>query len=211
MINGHLSSCFKVICGVRQGDPISCLPFYLAIEPLAAMLRQSTLKGYQIPGNEEKLIANLFADDTTTFLSEEDSFADLEIVLNSWCQASTARFNVAKTEVIPIGTSEFWELVVEARKTKESHEKIPENEHMVKDGEAIRVLGAWVGNKIDSKGVWAPTLEKIDRALEQWEKSHPTMEGRRLILQMVVGGMTQYLTHVQGMPKEIEKKVAKRV
>ena len=47
--------------------------------------------------------------------------------------------------------------MVESRKAKESHEKIPENVHMVKDGEAIRVLGAWVGNKIDNEGIWAPT------------------------------------------------------
>ena len=211
MINGHLSSSFKVIRGVRQGDPMSCLLFDLAIEPLSAMLRQSALKGYQIPGNEEKLIVNLFADDTTAFLSEEDSFADLEIVLNSWCQASTAKFNVAKTEVIPIGSREFRELVIETRKAGEHHERIPDNVHIVRDGEAIRSLGAWVGNEIDSEGVWTSTLEKIDQRLAQWEKSHPTMEGRRLIVQMIVGGMTQYLTQVQGMPKEIEKRITKRV
>jgi exonuclease III len=211
MINGYLSSGFKVVRGVRQGDPMSCLLFDLAIEPLAAMLRQSALKGYQIPGSGEKLITNLFADDTTTFLSEGDKFEDLQVVLDTWCQASTAKFNIAKTEIIPIGSSEFRQKVVETRKANESHEKIPENMNIVKDGEAIRVLGAWVGNKIDNEGVWAPTLEKIDRNLEQWEKGHPTMEGRRLIVQMVVGGMTQYLTQVQGMPQVIEKRVAKRI
>jgi hypothetical protein len=37
------------------------------------------------------------------------------------------------------------------------------------------------------------------------------MEGRRLIVLMVVGGMTQYLATVQGMPKEVEKRLEKRV
>ncbi len=37
------------------------------------------------------------------------------------------------------------------------------------------------------------------------------MEGRHLIVQMVVGGMTQYLTKVQGMPPEIEKRLERRV
>lgn len=91
-------------------------------------------------------------------------------------------------------------MVIETRRPKEDQEEIPQHIHIVKDGEAVRMLGAWVGNKINSEGVWAPTLEKIDRKLEQWERSHPTMEGRRLIIQMVVGGMTQYLTQVQGMP-----------
>ncbi|KAF8902960.1 hypothetical protein CPB84DRAFT_1775312, partial [Gymnopilus junonius] len=60
---------------------MSCLLFDLAIEPLAARLRESELKGYDIPGGREKLIANLFADDTTVFLSEGDKFGDLQEIL----------------------------------------------------------------------------------------------------------------------------------
>ena len=48
MVNGCLSKPFKITRGVRQGDPLSCLLFDLAIEPLAASLRASTLKGYDI-------------------------------------------------------------------------------------------------------------------------------------------------------------------
>jgi hypothetical protein len=55
-----------------------------------------------------------------------------------------------------------------------------------------------------------PVLNKIDKALEQWEKSNPTVKGR-LIIQMVIGGMTQYLTKVQGMPKHIEKRLTRRI
>jgi hypothetical protein len=35
------------------------------------------------------------------------------------------------------------------------------------------------------------------------------MDGRRKIIQMVIGGMTQYLTEVQGMPKNGEKLLQK--
>jgi len=100
MINGHLSSTFKVTRGVQQGDPMSCLLFDVAIEPLAALLCASDLEGYKIPGNEEKLIANLFADDTTTFLSENDKVEDLQKVLTRWCNASAVKFNIQKTEIV---------------------------------------------------------------------------------------------------------------
>ena len=102
MINGCLSRTFKITRGVRQGDPLSCLLFDLAIEPLAASLRASSLKGYNIPGAAERLIATLFADDTTTFLHKEDSFADLMSILDTWCTASGAKFNKDKTEIIPL-------------------------------------------------------------------------------------------------------------
>jgi hypothetical protein len=78
MVNGVLSSPFKVSRGVRQGDPMSCLLFDIAIEPLANMLRHSELQGLKIPGVKDKLITTLFADDTTVFLSEFDKFTDLE-------------------------------------------------------------------------------------------------------------------------------------
>jgi len=51
----------------------------------------------------------------------------------------------------------------------------------------------------------------MDRALNIWGQKKPSMEGRRHIVQMYIGGMTQYLTKVQGMPKTVEKRLEKRV
>ena len=108
MINGHLSSEYKVTRGVRQGDPMSCLLFDLAIEPLATSIRKSNLKGYNdIPGVRDKLITTLFADDTTVFLHEDDELEALEKILDQWCMASTAVFNIAKTQLLPIGKKEY--------------------------------------------------------------------------------------------------------
>ena len=103
MVNGVLSPPFKVSQGVWQGDPMSCLLFDITIEPLANTLRLSSLKGFEIPGVENKLITTLFADDTTVFLSQFDKFTDLESIMDKWCIASGACFNVSKTEIIPIG------------------------------------------------------------------------------------------------------------
>lgn len=211
MINGCKSNRFAITRGVRQGDPLSCLIFDLAIEPLAAMLRDSNLKGYQIPGATEKLIANLFADDTTTFLDAEDDFETLQGILDKWCLASGARFNLAKTQIIPIGRQEYWNNVIQTRKTTPNKNPLPDQLHIAADGEASRILGAWFGNRLDTEQVWVPILEKIDANLERWTANGLTMEGRRHVVQMIIGGMTQYLTVVQGMPKSIEKKLTKRV
>ncbi|KAJ3982404.1 hypothetical protein F5890DRAFT_1375998, partial [Lentinula detonsa] len=87
----------------------------------------------------------------------------------------------------------------------------PEHLRIAKEGEAIRILGAWFGNSLNAEQIWAPTLEKIDANLERWAKHSPTMEGRRHIVQMIVGGMTQYLTTVQNMPRSIETRLEKRI
>ncbi|KAJ3739893.1 hypothetical protein DFH05DRAFT_1379513, partial [Lentinula detonsa] len=88
---------------------------------------------------------------------------------------------------------------------------IPDHIKIAREGEAIRSLGALIGNEINQTAPWTKVLEKIDQSLNRWEKSRPTMEGQRLIITMIVGGMTQYLTKVQGMPKDIEGRLEKRI
>jgi hypothetical protein len=106
-VSGEQSSRYRVTRGVRQGDPISCLLFNLAIEPLAQMIRASDLQGFPCPDREDRIIAALFADDTTVCLSEEDNFAGLDNILEVWCKASGAKFNKGKTQVIPIGPETY--------------------------------------------------------------------------------------------------------
>ncbi|PPQ71789.1 hypothetical protein CVT25_005500 [Psilocybe cyanescens] len=209
VINGVLSYFYKITRGVRQGDPLSCLIFNLAIESLASMLRASPLNGFQIPGELERLLTTLFADDTTVFLAEGDDLTLLHNLLQQWCRSSGAKFNVSKTVIIPVGTEEYRSQVVETRKIRPDREPIPHPITVAEDGCAVRVLGAFVGNRIDQTGVWGPTIEKLNARLKQWDRGHPTQNGRRLIVGMEVGGLTQYLTRVQGMPKQIEKEITR--
>jgi hypothetical protein len=162
IINGEISSSFRVIRGVRQGDPLSCLLFNLAIEPLASMLRGSGLRGYSIPGVTERAVVQLFADDTTAYLSEHDNFDDLKKILDKWCLASGARFNVTKTEIIPFGTPEFRARLVATRQLHADDSQIPSDVHIAGEGEAVRILGGFVGNGVDAFAVWTPVVEKID-------------------------------------------------
>jgi hypothetical protein len=82
-INGILSSPFKVTRGVRQGDPLSCALFNLAIEPLACRVRKDgNIRGLEIPGIEEIIIISLYADDTNLFLNKEDSLEHVQTTLD---------------------------------------------------------------------------------------------------------------------------------
>jgi hypothetical protein len=71
IINGVISTPFHIHREVRQGDPLSCLLFDYAIEPLTLMLKNSPLKGYKIPHLTKRLLASLFADDTTVYSTSE--------------------------------------------------------------------------------------------------------------------------------------------
>jgi hypothetical protein len=191
VINGVISSPFGVNRGVRQRDPLSCLLFNLAIEPLATMIQNLNLAGYTIQGLNNKLVTSLFVNDTTVYLTERDNFSDLQDILATWCNVSEAKFNIKKTEIIPIGNKGFRDALLQTRQLSPGQQVIPEEIHIAKDGESIRLLGAWIGNSLDNVEPWSPILEKVDKYLNQWAKSYPTLKGKRLIVQMVMGGVTQ--------------------
>ena len=209
IINGVQSPKYDICRGVRQGDPLSCLLFNLAIESLACMIRKSELLGLSLSARCEPIKLTLFADDTTVFLSENDDVTTLNSILDKWCTASGAKFNTEKTIIIPVGTHGYRQQAIESRKLNPASISFPPNLRIARDGEPVRILGCFVGNNVEQEAIWTPTVDKIVDSLAQWSKSHPTIMGRRLIINMEVAGRTQYLTYVQGMPPNIEKRLSK--
>ena len=179
-INGILSEPFQVTRGVRQGDPLSCLLFNLAIEPLACKLRNcNDLEELTFPGKDDRLIINLFTDDTTLYLSQNDKFDTVGNILNDWCEVLGAKFNIEKTEIIPIGTETHRSVIINTRKVHPTDEEpLDQKIRIAKDGEAVRSLGTWIGNKIKDHTPWEAVLDKIVRKLEIWGQSHPTLYGK---------------------------------
>ena len=162
MINGILSGPLTVQRGTRQGDPISAFVFDLAIEPLACMMRNSTkITRYKIANIRENVIVNLFADDTTVYLNAEDRYNDLQNILDVWCAASGARFNIDKTEIVPIGSLTHREQVITIRKLYPDDPPLSQEIRIAEDSHTVRLLGAWLGNGIDDATPWEPVLDKI--------------------------------------------------
>lgn len=211
MINRVSSNTYQVYRGVRQGDPLSCLLFDLAIEPLSAMIRNSPLKGIKILRTAEALKAILFADDTTVYLAEEDDFGVLQEILDTWCSAAKARFNISKTEIIPIGAKAHRERMIEEYNSPEGWNNYPVDVRIAHDGTPVRILGAFLGNGIDECPVWSLTITKLAARIEAFQTGHSTIEGKRHAVQMTAGGTTQFLTDVQRMPKETLQRINKMV
>ncbi|EIW51317.1 uncharacterized protein TRAVEDRAFT_83043, partial [Trametes versicolor FP-101664 SS1] len=172
-------------------------------------LRGSNLRGLRIPGETERLIAKLFADDTTVYLSSDDEYESVRQITDRWCRAARARFNVEKTEILPIGTAAYRKTVIETRRLSQTGSAIPDSVHIVKDGEAIRSLGAWLGNGMDHAAPWLPVITTIENNLAKWGKSKPTLNGRKLAIGIELAGRTQFRAMVQTMPESVEKKLTK--
>jgi len=152
------------------------------------MLRDSPLEGFGVKNGLEikRLITTLYTDDTTVFLSERDHLKTLQEIIQKWCKVSGAKFNENKTIILPTGTPEYRARVVATRKHNPNDPIIPENIIIAQDGRPVRILGSFLGNAIEQSGIWTPIIEKIDDQLEKWNRSHPTQEGKRLIINMEV-------------------------
>ena len=212
MVNGVVPTPIEIMRGVRQGDPMSCLLYDLAIEPLAQKLRSSNLKGFDIPGVKDKVLASLFADDTLIYLSEEDDITELRKIIETFCTASTAKFNLEKTEYLPIGKPEHRLRVFNERKlNNKPGNEVEEGLRIVKDGESMRTLGAWVGNKVDVHPQWESILDRQRRVMEVWNDARLSHGGKELILKILVQSLALYLATVNGMPKDVETRMTRQM
>jgi len=204
-VNGVFSKTFKVKWGVCQGDPLSCPLFDLAIEPLACSIyADPNIKGFTIPGIENTIKIMLFADDTNLFLNKEDCLDYVQQVLDRWCKVSGAQFNIEKTEIIPIGKESHRKSIIDTRKINPQDDSpLPPNIRIAHNGEAVRILEAWIGNKTNDQTPWE--LDVIKKKLNLWERAHLTLNRKHIIIQATIGGYTQFMTKAQGMLPHIEK------
>lgn len=206
-LNGVTSDPIKVNRGVRQGDPISCLLYDLAIEPLAIAIRKSALQGISIPNAPHPIKVTLFADDTLVYLKDTDDITILDQILDTFCLASTAKFNKEKTEILPTGTKPFRDLVIRERKIGNYH--INPEKTIIKEGQPMRTLGAWVGNNIEITEQWDKIIEKQKQIIHLWERSRPSMRGKELLLKSLIQSRALFLATVNGMPQNTEKQMTR--
>lgn len=209
IVNGIVAKPIKVDRGVRQGDPVSCILYDIAIEPLANEIRKSKLKGIKTSTIEEPLKATLFADDTLIYLSKGDQLKEMKRVVDLFCKASTAKFNLEKTEYLPVGPKQYREKLYRTRKF--GREAIEEGITIIKDGEPMRTLGAWVGNMSDTRLQWDRILEQQQKIMDTWSKMNLPFGGKELVLKALIQSRALFLATVNGMPKDIMHTMKKQM
>ncbi|KAF8187294.1 hypothetical protein K438DRAFT_1595651 [Mycena galopus ATCC 62051] len=175
------------------------------------MLRNSNLHGYAIPGVAERAIVQLFSDDTTAYLNEQYNFEDLEEILGQWCLASGAKFNASKTEILPFGMENYRKELLTTRRLSPLAKPIPTDVHFAKEGEAVRILGGFVGNSIAfaciGVSIAIPTLDTVDADYARWANLNPTMDMKKNIDRVVAESRTQYLAQVNRILPAVLKQV----
>ncbi len=101
VIHFNTSNRFDILCGVRQGCPISPFLFLLVTELLSlSIVQNQELEGISVLGREMKI--SQLVDDTTLFLKDESQVSKaLDLIYNCSC-ASGLKLNVSKCEIMPV-------------------------------------------------------------------------------------------------------------
>jgi len=85
---------------------------------------------------------------------------------------------------------------------------ISEEIRIVKDGETLRTLESYMGNKANQMN---QILKKQNEVLNAWKTLNLSISGKELILKSLVQSRALFLATVNRMPKDIQKRIEKQM
>lgn len=182
MVNGQYSSSFVLGRGTRQGCPMSPLLFALAVEPLAAAIRQNNMiKGFSRGSLEDKIA--LYADDMLLFL--EDTSSSL-----------TAAFEAIKLFGTFSGLTINWNKSVLMPIDGQSLEGIDMGVPLV-CANTFTYLGIVISADVHTyeKLNLDPLCVRLQQKLAVWRKLSPSVVGRINLIKMIWMPQILYLLH----------------
>lgn len=187
VVNGFQSKKFTIGQGARQGDPLSCLLFNIAIDPLAKMiLAESKLCGFKDSwGCHHKV--SMYADDTAVYLKALREWKTVRKLYTVYAKASGARLNVSKTKILAVDNE---------GPQSQTYKGIE-----VIRGIPIEYLGVPVGEDVDESVFWKKRMSKIISRVKQWSRINTSRWARVRISNTVLESTLWY--HLKCMsPKE---------
>jgi len=107
------------------------------------------------------------------------------------------RFNNLKTEIIPLGSTEDRENLIQSREL--NGWRIPNEIRIAQDSEATRILGSWQGSNIDIQEKWNEIMERQQKTINRWNHLYPSVTGRVLLAKSLVISLAQYFMTVNGI------------
>lgn len=176
--NGELLDCFPGRKGLRQGDPISSLLFFMAMDILSKLLDKGAVENRfgLHPLGDAPLITHIsFADDVLLFFDGTDrSLQGLLEILESFNNWSGLGINRSKTAVFFDGGDR-----VRNRTSAAAH-------GLAQGSFPVRYLGVPLTTKKLRKQDYQPLLDKIHSRFTSWTVKHLSFAGRLQLLKSVI-------------------------
>ncbi|SGY55966.1 BQ5605_C006g04098 [Microbotryum silenes-dioicae] len=152
LINGFPTDLVRLLCGLGQGDPLSCPVWNITFQPfLDALVRRGIALDLQKvwPGGPRAQLTHLaFADDAVVVVESPAALSKLETLSQTWYEATNGKTNTDKTLVLPLGPNWLRDETAQALPT-------------VQEGESFKWCGYAFFRHGDSKLFWTHVLDRI--------------------------------------------------
>ena len=178
--NGFSTGPFEIQRGVRQGDPLSRYLFIIVLEILAISIRKNdNIQGIIVDETEIKL--ELFADDLTAFVKNDESLSVFLEAVKKFGNVSGLIINFDKTEILVLGNSII--APIQDRSTVNIEIK-----------EAVKILGVYFtyNRPLRQKLNFIEIIGAIKTKLQLWKWRNLTNIGRIQIIKTFVIPMLMY-------------------
>lgn len=192
-INGYYGRTIRLQSGVRQGCPLSPLLYILTLEPLANLMKNHpNYKGITIKhdDNVTTFKSFRFADDTGCVLTGSSDLVAVEECLKTYTQASGAKVNIEKCELLPLGNSSIDDWITEIT-------KLPRDA-------TVRYLGAPIGNNLDHEEIWQSKAAKLTTHTLMTKQYGISLNGRVNATQTYLISSIRYLLNFLPLPDSME-------
>jgi hypothetical protein len=189
---GFSSKDFIISRGVRQGCPLSAYLFIVVAEILAIKIRSNnSIEGINIGNSEIKVVQ--MADDTTSFLKDENSLKEVLSTLEKFKILSGLKLNISKSEAMWIG------------KDKDSKEK-PLGLKWVKGVKALGIYFTYNEKEMEEKN-FTEKLNELKRLLALWGQRDLSVIGRITVLKSLAFSKVIYQCNNLAVSKEFLKQL----
>lgn len=193
-VNGRFTDSIKLDRGVRQGCPLSSLLFIISTKPLMTLLKNKVsideLEGIPM-GNDEQLTHQLFADDTSVFMTtNEENFRCVREVIRTYERISRACLNLSKSILIPLymdGPIPQWLIGVGCK--------------IAMHREVITYLDCPIGYGITASMEAKFLIGKVRKRLHHWENWLLSWDGKVVLLKHMRKAIPSYHLMVLSLNK----------
>ncbi len=197
-VNGHLGDVFRLHSGVRQGCPLSPLPYILYMEPLAAAIRADPgVKGFLVPGSGGlRVKLSQYADDTTLLLDSDACLIRSLEIFQDFGRVAGAKLNCAKSSVKFFGR---WKERTDA----------PGGLSLCTG--PLKLLGVSFGTAHSATANWTRRLLAVQKKLTLWKSRCLTFIGKVLVLKVDVLPSLVYLAYIYPLPVGMRRPLMRHV
>ena len=189
---GYSSEHFNMSRGVRQGCPLSAYLFIAVAEILAIKIRNNAgIEGIKIGDTEIKVIQ--MADDTTSFLRNEESLEEIVNTLEKFKTFAGLKLNLSKSEIMWLG--------------KQRHSnKSPCGIKCVKGTKALGIFFSYEIKEMVEKN-FNQKIKELKSLLALWGQRDLSIIGRILVFKSLAMSKVIYQCNNLETPDEIIKQL----